>query len=45
MDIDDIRRIEIEIGQPGKYDSAINEMLKYAGTLDPNDFIKKKVEI
>lgn len=34
-----IRRIEIEIGQPGKYDVAIQEMQDYANRLDPTDFI------
>ncbi|WP_150526567.1 DUF637 domain-containing protein [Roseibium sediminis] len=38
MDIDDIRRIENEIGQPGKYDGAIEEMVEYARTLDPDVF-------
>ncbi|EFO33270.1 phosphoglycerate kinase [Roseibium sp. TrichSKD4] len=38
MDIDDIRRIENEIGQPGKYDNAIKEMVNYARTLDPDVF-------
>ena len=39
MDIDDIRRIENEIGQPGKYDSAVQQMQDYASNLDPNDFV------
>ena len=38
MDIDDIRRVEKDIGQLGKYDKAIKEMKKYAQTLDPNVF-------
>lgn len=38
MDIDDIRRVEKDIGQPSKYDKAIKEMKKYAQTLDPNVF-------
>ena len=41
MDIDDIRRIENEVGQPGKYDSAIREMLDYSDSLDPNYFINQ----
>jgi hypothetical protein len=39
MDVDDIRRIEVEIGQPGKYDTAIQQLQNYANTLEPNDFI------
>jgi filamentous hemagglutinin len=39
MDIDDIRRIEVETGQPGKYDNAIQQMQDYADSLNPNDFI------
>ncbi len=41
MDIDDIRRIEQETGQIGKYDYAIQQMQNYVDTLDPNDFINK----
>ncbi len=41
MDIDDIKRVEDKIGQAGKYDKAdkaVQEMLDYSKTLDPNDF-------
>jgi filamentous hemagglutinin len=38
MDIDDIRRIEVQTNQVGKYDQAIQQMKEYARTLDPNEF-------
>lgn len=38
MDVDDIR---LKFGN--KYDSGIEQMLKYADTLDPKDFIKSEI--
>lgn len=41
MDIEDVRRVEALIGQPGKYRGAIQQMLDYTKTLDPKAFINQ----
>jgi hypothetical protein len=41
-DIDDLRKIAVDNGNPIKYECQIQQVIEYANTLDPRDFIINK---